>query len=149
MVLCLLPRTNGTFSKSGLKVNSLRYTNDGYTQKFLEGGDALVAYDTEDVSFVWVVENGEYIRFDLIEKRFLGNKLSIVNQIKSEQKQLIKSEEHANLQANIELAKQIEIIANRSIANGETSIKKIRDVRKKEERKQHKSYVKEARLNGQ
>ena len=37
LVLTLLPRTEGKFSRFGLKVNKLRYHNEGYTEEYLKG----------------------------------------------------------------------------------------------------------------
>lgn len=72
LIMCLLPRTAGRFTRSGLKVNKLRYRHDNYTEKYLSGGEAMVAYNPEDVSYVWLIEeNGQYVRFDLIESRFI------------------------------------------------------------------------------
>jgi putative transposase len=39
LVLTLLPRTTGKFSRSGLKVNKLRYHCEGYTEQYPSGGD--------------------------------------------------------------------------------------------------------------
>ena len=71
--MTLLPRTTGTFSRKGLIVNGLRYKRDGFTDCFLKGGNCNVAYDPDNVSCVWLLKNGKYINFDLIE--------SIVNDI--------------------------------------------------------------------
>lgn len=43
-VLTLLPRTSGSSSRSGLKVNGLRYFCDGFFERCLKGGKATVAY---------------------------------------------------------------------------------------------------------
>lgn len=66
LILMLLPRTTGTFYRNGLKVNKLRYKNDAYTEMYLKGGDVTVAYNPDDVSNVWIIENGKYILFELI-----------------------------------------------------------------------------------
>ncbi|MCR5790366.1 MAG: transposase family protein [Lachnospiraceae bacterium] len=70
LTLCLLPRTLGTYSRFGLSVNKLHYKNDAFKEKYLSGGEAIVAYDPDNSSYIWVIEKGEYIRFDLIESRF-------------------------------------------------------------------------------
>ena len=57
MILTLFPRTMGTFSRKGLKVNKRRYRHDGYTEKYLTGDRVTVAYNPDDVSFVWVIES--------------------------------------------------------------------------------------------
>lgn len=65
LVLTLLPRTTGKFSRFGLKVNKMRYHYDGYTEQYLKGGEATVAYNPEDVTSVWLLENGIYTKFTL------------------------------------------------------------------------------------
>ena len=56
VALTLLPRTDGTFSRTGLKVNKLRYRADGYKEQYLTGGTAVVAYDPDDAGKVWLKE---------------------------------------------------------------------------------------------
>ena len=72
MILTLLPRTVGKFSKYGLKVNKMRYHNPNYTQQYLLSIQTEVAYNPSDVSCVWVIQNREFIKFDLIESRLFS-----------------------------------------------------------------------------
>src|SRR5699024_1554478 len=58
LILTLLPRTTGKFSRYGLKVNKLRYHCDGFTERYLNGSSVTVAYNPEDVSSVWLLEKG-------------------------------------------------------------------------------------------
>jgi hypothetical protein len=58
LTLCLLPRTLGTYSRNGLAVNKMHYKNDAFKEKYLSGGDAIVAYDPDNTSFVWAIEKG-------------------------------------------------------------------------------------------
>ena len=60
LIQTLLPRTTGRFMRSGLKVKGMRYHADGYTERYLKGGEATVAYNPEDVSHVWLLEDGAY-----------------------------------------------------------------------------------------
>ena len=58
IVLTLLPRTTGKFSRFGLRVNKMRYKHENFTEKYLSGGEVTVAYNPDDVSavleaFVW------------------------------------------------------------------------------------------------
>ena len=103
MLLTLLSRTIGTFSRKGLKVNKMRYRHDGYTEKYLTGDKVTVAYNPDNVSFVWVIENGAYIRFDLIESRYCGKNLSDVETLQCKQKNIIQSVEAENTQAQLTL----------------------------------------------
>ncbi len=63
LTLCLLPRTSGRFSRYGLTVNRLRYKNAAFKDRYLTGGEAVVAYDPDCCSYVWLYEKGEYVRF--------------------------------------------------------------------------------------
>lgn len=72
LILTLLPRTMGRFDRNGLKVNKMRYRHENYTEQYLNGGEVTVAYNPDDVSYVWLLDNGAYIRFELIESRFKG-----------------------------------------------------------------------------
>lgn len=93
----LLPRTTGRFSRRGLTVNKLRYRHDTYAERFLRGGTAKVAYNPDDASAVWLIEDGEYVRFDLVESRFAGKDLLEVQSMKSEQRILERSSADAKL----------------------------------------------------
>ena len=75
LIQVLLPRAKGKFTRKGLIVNGLRYRHDAYTEAFLRGGEAVVAYNPEDVTEVWLIEKGSFIRFTLIESRFAGKSL--------------------------------------------------------------------------
>lgn len=111
LILTLLPRTTGKFSRYGLKVNKLRYHCDGFTEQYLSGGSAVVAYRPEDVSMVWLLENGHYTEFALIDSRFRNMDLAQVQEIQANQKAVVKDSEKENLQAQIALAQHIEAIA--------------------------------------
>ena len=146
LMLTLLPRTTGKFSRFGLKVNKMRYHSDGYTEKYLKGGEATVAYNPEDVTFVWVLENGIYVKFTIIESRFKGKDLTDVHNLKTAQRDIRKEANQDNLQAQINLARHIETIVDSSRISTDVSIKNIQDNRKREQRKLHKNYMKGVEL---
>lgn len=56
LILTLLPRTSGRFTRRGLKVNNLKYYAEGYKEQFLSGGDAVVCYDPENCGKIWLHE---------------------------------------------------------------------------------------------
>lgn len=147
LVLTLLPRTTGRFTRSGLKVQGLRYQAQGYTERYLTGGDAVVAFNPEDVTRIWLLENGEYQVFELIESRFRGKDYMQVEALKSECDELIKSAAVSNQQARIDLARHIQSIAGKSIKSKDTKIKDIRKTRQREQRKRHIDFVKGERIN--
>lgn len=142
LILTLLPRTTGKFNRKGLTVNKLRYKNNDYTEKYLTGGYATVAYNPDDVSEVWLVEDGSYSPFTLIERRFDGKGTQDVELIREAQKNAVKAATKANMQAKIDLAKHIGVIAETTSSQGNTQIKGVRDNRKREQRKTHIDYVK-------
>lgn len=142
LILTLLPRTNGKFTRKGLIVNGLRYKHEKYTERYLKGGTCIVAYNPDDVSAVWLLENQNYTKFSLIERRFQGESVSGVEDIRARQKALIIAEKTAVLQAKIDLITDISVIADTTTAQGNASVKGIRNNRKREQAKTHIDYVK-------
>ena len=110
--LALLPRATGTFSRKGLAVNGLRYKRDGCTERFLKGGSCVASYDPDNVSKVWLLENGEYIEFELIESRFTAKSLEEVIEIKHQIKELTAENKYEQLQSEIALQQHISAIGN-------------------------------------
>lgn len=143
LILTLLPRVEGRFTRQGLKVNGMRYRHDNYTEKYLTGGTVTVAYNPENTSYVWLLENGSYIRFELIESRYRNKNLEEVESIKTGQKTIIKAFTKEQTQAQVDLVNHIEMIAFQKDYKGKTKIKGIREKRRKEQIKTHKDYVKE------
>lgn len=147
LMLTLLPRTTGTFSRHGLKVKQMRYTHHGYTEAYLSGGTVTVAYNPDDVSCIWLIENGSYTRFNLIENRFTGKELTAVKAMQTAQKAIIKDAVQENLQAKIDLADHICTIASAADSTGKTQIKSVRENRKRAQRKSHVDYTKVGGVN--
>lgn len=120
LMLTLLPRTTGKFTRSGLIVNYVRYKNPNYAEKYLSGGNATVAYNPDDSSFVWLVDKGNFIEFELIENRYRSKKFSEIETMQTQKKEIIKSVQENNTQAKINLASHIEaIVSNVGSSNGE------------------------------
>lgn len=138
LVLTLLPRTSGKFTKYGLKVNRLRYHAEGYKEKYLKGGDVIVAYNPDNCNKVWLKEkDGSFIEFSLIESRFEDMSLDSVQEIQQKQKELMKDITRDNYQAKIELMSFIESVASKPTSS-DIQIKDTRAARKTATRKQHK-----------
>lgn len=123
LILTLLPRTTGRFMRSGLRVKGMRYHADGYTEEYLKGGEVTVAYNPEDVSYVWLFENGNYQIFDLIESRFRGKDMVEAEKLKADCNEMIKNASAGNLQAKIDLAMHIQNIASHAVHTEDTKIK--------------------------
>ena len=148
IVFTLLPRTTAKFTRNGLSVNGMHFhnTDKKYREDYLKGGDCEVAFNPEDVSCVWLMEKGSYIPFELIESRYLDKNLTEVQDMKQKQKNLVKMEEGAKTQAEVDLARHIQTIADRKTGNM-ASVKNIRTNRQKEQGKTHKDFVKEVLAN--
>ena len=143
LIQVLLPRTEGRFSRYGLKINGMRYHAEGYTEEYLKGGVVTVAYNPENVSRVWLLEDGTFQPFELIERRFDGKTLEDVEMLKAGCNEIIKNAASENLQARIDLAKHIQDISGRAGKSEDTKIKNVRTTRRKEQRKRHMDFVKE------
>lgn len=119
LMLTLLPRTTGKFTRSGLIVNHVRYKNTNYAEKYLSGGNVTVSYNPDDSSSVWLVDRGTFVEFTLIESRYKNKSFSEIEVMQTQKKKIVKSEEASNIQAKINLASHIEaIVANVSCSNG-------------------------------
>ena len=123
LMLTLLPRTTGKFTRSGLIVNRVRYKNTNYAEKYLSGGNVTVAYNPDDSSSVWLVDKGNFIEFVLIESRYKNKSFSEIEIMQTEKKKIVKSVEASNIQAKINLASHIEaIMANVGCSNGDLEV---------------------------
>jgi transposase InsO family protein len=112
LILTLLPRANGKFTRKGLLCNHLRYYADGYKEQFLRGGDVIVSYDPENCNHVWIKESdGSFVKFTLIEKRFSNMSLDEIQNIQKQQKQLIQKTAQDQYQSKIDLMNFIETVA--------------------------------------
>ena len=124
-------------------MNKLRYHCEGYTEQYLSGGTVTVAYNPEDVTSVWLLEDGEYIEFTIIESRFEGKDLAAVQELQESQRTIARSAVRDNLQAQINLAQHIETIAGNGAGRGDVHMKNIRNTRRREQTKNHRDYMKE------
>ena len=143
LILTLLPRTTGKFSRHGLRVNGLRYHCDGVAERYLIGGTTTVAYNPEDATSVWMLEKGCYIEFTLIESRFRGKDLAQVQEMQTGHRAIVRASEKDNLQAQIHLAQHIEAIAHNVRSSSDVQSFHIRSTRKREQSKHHRDYMSE------
>lgn len=139
IILTLLPRTEGRFTRYGLMVNRIRYHRDGYKEKYLKGGKSTVAYNPDDVSHVWLRTDDGYEEFQVIESMYAGRTLEEVSETKQKQDTLVKNEAEEELQARIRLMTFIETAVNESTPPADASIRGIREKRQSERRKQHRN----------
>lgn len=146
VILCLLPRATGRFSRFGLKVNGMRYFREGFYERCLKGGEATVAYDRDDVSCVWLYEDGKYTRFDLVESIYQGMDLEAVLSMKERKKELVDRERRRSLQSEIELASHIEAIKHNALTGTSPDVKNIREGREGERKRKHVNHAREEGL---
>lgn len=143
VMLTLLPRTTGKFDRQGLHVNGMRYKADGFTESYLGGGEAVVAYNPDDVSRVWLIQNRtEYVPFELIGARYQGKSLSEIESMQIWKGKLIKEAQEANLQGKVDLANSIQVILETRGQAKVSNTKDIRKTRSRERTRQHIDFLK-------
>ena len=135
--LTLLPRTEGKFTRQGLVVHKQRYRHcEGkFTERYLNGGKATVAYDPDDISCIYLVESGLYTRFELILKVYDNLSLDEVMKLQAQQQAAKKSAQPQKDQALIDLVTSIETIANTRGHVGDVNLKGIRQTHKTEKQR--------------
>lgn len=143
IIYSLLPRTIGKFTRYGLKVNKMRYHCEGYTEEYLSGGEINVAYNPDDVTTVWALIGGLYVAFDLVERRYNGKNVEEAQILRDSQKTLISGENRKSTQAQIDLARYIETIANNVCHRSDVKVKDIRQTRKHEIQRTHIDFIKD------
>mgnify|MGYP004458884405 CR=1 FL=1 len=137
LILTLLPRITGKFTRSGLIVNNVRYKNKNFAEKYLSGGNVTVAYNPEDSGNVWLLDKGNYIKFELIESRFKNKNFNQIEEMQIQKKNIINSAINDNLQAKIYLANYIEAIVN----NAGKSNRDLKGIPQNKEQAKRKSRI--------
>lgn len=132
LLLTLLPRVKGCFGRRGLSVNKLRYHCEGYTEQYLRGGTAICAYNPDDVSSVWLVDNGKYVEFSLVESRFQGKSLDNVQEIQQQHCDMVSDANKDNVQAKIDLIGHIQTIAGSAERRNDIRLNAVRQTRQRE-----------------
>lgn len=140
--LTLMPRTTGKFTRTGLIVNNVRYKNKNFSEQYLSNKEVSVAYNPDDSGYVWLIDNGDYIKFELIESRFQNKNFKEIEEMKSIKKDIIRSVASEDLQARIGLGAYIETIANNSNRSN-SNLQDIGNNKIKEKQKIHKNYTEE------
>ncbi len=148
LILTMLPRAQGKFTRYGLSVGKLHYRHDNYTEQYLSGGTAIVAYNPDNAADVWLIENGQYIKFDLIEERFANKSIADVESQYKIRNELINGTLSESIQAQIDLSNHIEAIAAAANTQTENSVKNIRSTRKREKSIAHIDYVRVGEIYG-
>ncbi len=130
--LTLLPRGKTIFTRRGLVFNKLRYRADGYTERFLRGGECTVAYDPERTSCIWLIENGNYTKFTLIDKQYDDRSFEAAHNDMVRSSNYIKSFEADSMQARVSLINDIQAVAKQCAARTDINLTAVRKTRSKE-----------------
>ncbi|MDE6853181.1 MAG: Mu transposase C-terminal domain-containing protein, partial [Lachnospiraceae bacterium] len=150
LILTLLPRTNAKFTRKGLMVFGLRYSSEegNFTEKYLNGGDAAVAYNPESADAVYLLQNGEFIEFHLIESRYSGKSFEEIKEMQGKQRAIVGEAVHNNLQGRIDLASHVERIVGGKERSEDINLKEIRKNKKKAREERHRNFVEEVKKDG-
>ena len=97
--LMLLPRAVASITRRGLVFRGLRYHTDllDMTKEYVSAGvngrkKVNIAYDMQCTDYVYLLQNGKYIRFNLIDRNtFTGLPFQEVEIIRHEENQMRKS----------------------------------------------------------
>ena len=145
LILTLLPRTKAKFTRRGLLVSGLRYDSKvgNFTENYLRGGEVVAAYNPESADTVYLLREGEFIEFGLIESRFSGKSFAEIKKMLSEQKNLENDAVHDNLQGRVELASHVERIISGTGQDRDVKLKGIRSTKNRAKRERHKDFVEE------
>lgn len=145
LIMTLLPRARAKFSRKGLMVFGLRYDSKErkFTEEYLSSKDAVVAYNPENTDTVYLLQNGRYIEFYLIESRFSGKSFGEAGQMFEKQRELVESALLENLQGRIDLVSNIEMVIQNTSRTENINLKNVREYKDKEKKKQHRDFVKE------
>lgn len=143
LVLTLLPRTEGRFTRKGLVVNKMRYDADGFTEEYLNGGKCTVAFNPDDASKVWMFEEGTYTKFTLIEKKYQGMSVNEVHTQKKKQRQYVAGFREDALAAKVDLVQKINTIVEHALKSDDTDITGVTKRRQKARIQRHRDLMKE------
>lgn len=130
--LTLLPRGKASFTRRGLIFNKLRYRADGYTERFLRGSECVVAYDPEKTSCIWLIENGNYVKFILIDKQYDDRSFEVACNDMVRSSNYVKDFEADSMQARLSLISDIQAVGKQCSARKEVDVNAIRKTRSKE-----------------
>lgn len=145
LIITLLPRTNAGFTRKGLVVFGLRYGSKekNFTEEYLTGKEAIVAYNPESADKVYLLQEGGFIEFNLIESRFAGKSFKEIKEIESAQKTIVGNAVSNNLQGRVDLASHVERIVGSAGRNEDVNIKDIRETKKRAKKERHRDFVEE------
>lgn len=136
LALVLLPRAKATFTRAGLLFRKLHYFSDGFTNEFLCGGSVDIAYNPDCISFIWMLKEGRYLKFSLIESLDKTISFDVANELLTGKEKYLRSFDNEEIKARVSLISDIETISNVCYQSITThSVRKTRSKEKQKERK--------------
>ena len=123
----------------------LRYDSQerDFTENYLSGGEAVTAYNPETADKVYLLEDGIFTEFYLIESRFQGKGFEEIKGMLDAQKAIVEKAIHQNLQGRVDLASHIEKIVNGKEKSADVNIKEVRKTRKRAVKERHRDFMEE------
>lgn len=109
-----LPRKECKYCRKGVKFSGkppLYYVNFDkyYLNKMLVGKESgIFAYDPENMNCIWLLENGNYIQFDLVQSRYKDLDLYTIEELKEVQAEWTKAYKKTDLECKLKLIEQLE-----------------------------------------
>lgn len=136
--LTMLPRTTAKFTRKGLILKGLRYKAEGFQDEYLDGNKVEAAYNPDNVNQIYLLGNGVYTEFRLIETRYADTTFEVAQEMKQVQKKKLADEKEAQLLAKIHLAEHIEAIAGETGTDtlSRTNLSNVRATRAVEKERQ-------------
>lgn len=98
-------------------------------------------------SVVWLVKEGDYTKFSLIEKKYQGMTVDEVHSLKKKQKQYVAGFREDALAAKVELSQRITTIAAQAVKSDNTDIRGVTKRRQKARTQRHRDLMSEVNNN--
>lgn len=151
LIMTLLPRTKARFTRRGLLVLGLRYDcgEKNFTEEYLKGGEAVAAYNPESTTLVYLLREGEFIEFHLIESRFSDKSFEEIREIQRGQKAIVGAASHENLQGRIDLTSHVERVVSGAERGKDVNLRNIRRTKERAKRERHKDFMEEVDDSGE
>lgn len=151
LVMTLLPRTKARFTRRGLQVFGLRYDckERNFTEDYLKGGEAVAAYNPESADRVYLLKEGEFIEFHLIESRFSDKSFDEVRKIQKGQRAIVDAAAHDSLQGRIDLTSHMERVVNGAERGRDVNLRNIRRAKERAKKERHRDFMEEVEDSGE
>ena len=141
LLITLLPRSKGRFTRKGLIFNKLRYRNDDFKEEYLQGGNVTISYNPDNATKIYVRKNNKWHEFSLISSEYDNLSFEEIDSLIDDKSRIIKQAREKALLEKVKLSNQIETITSQIVSKGTANIKNIREIRNVEKKKTHSTKV--------